>query len=610
MPATVDPLARGKVYDRLSLSILPEVAGGHAVIFALFALLNAFALPRSLALPVIAGNLVAAGFGTAVAGSAHRGWFAARHATAATAVVHLVSIGVVINAYRLLGDPMRAVFVSLGIVSAGCFLLSLPWLVAVVVTAVAGWEVTHLAIAGEAAVAGSGLFYLLASAILALVIHRVRRRHFGELLANEEALRDLVDHGGMLVQSVGADGIVRFVNHAWLQALGWSAEEVVGRSVFDFVPAAGREHCRQLLGDLLITGERREVTLDLTTRDGGKRTLEGTVTVRREAGRAVYTRGLFQDVTESRRLAGELSSRDELLRQVAEQGDRVFWVYDLDNRCYTYVSPGFTRLSGWRPEELMERPELFSQLFFAEDDELMRDLVRRTVTEGVVDADHRLRHRDGSERWVHLGARLIAAVAGGGRRIVGISEDVTGRQQQVQAYERLAKVDGLTGLANRRRFDEALLGEWGRHLRSGRSLSLLIVDVDHFKRLNDTFGHVAGDDCLQRIARAFERSIRRRPDLVARIGGEEFAFVLPDTAVEGAVEVAVRVHAEVARIDPDGRYEVPTVSVGVASLVPRLGEEADALVTAADTALYAAKRAGRGRTEVAQAGERLREEAS
>jgi len=610
MPATADPHVRGKAYDRLSLSILPGVAGGHAVIFVLFALLNAFSLPRSLALPVVAGNLLAAAFGTAVAWSARRGWIAAGHAAVATTVVHLVSIGVVVNAYRVLDDPMRAVFVSLGIVSAGWFVLSLRWLLVVVAAAVGGWELVHLLVVGETAAVGGGIYYLLASAVLALVIHRVRRRHFGELVANEEALRDLVDHGGMLVQSVGADGVVRFVNHAWLQALGWSVDEVVGRSIFDFVPAAEREQCQALFGRILASGDRQEVAIEMATRDGERRTLEGTVTVRREAGRAVYTRGLFQDVTERQRLADELTSRDELLRQVAEQGDRVFWTYDLENRRFTYVSPGFARLTGWPPEELPARPELFFELFFAEEDDLMRNLVRETVAAGSVEADHRLRHRDGSERWVHLGARLVSEMAGGRRRIVGISEDVTLRKQQEEAYERLAKVDGLTGIANRRRFDEALLGEWRRHLRSGRPLSLLIVDVDHFKRLNDTFGHVAGDACLKRIARAFDRAVHRRSDLVARIGGEEFAFVLPDTGVEGAVEVAERVHAEVARIDPDGRFDVPTVSVGVASRIPRLGEEADALATDADVALYEAKRAGRNRTEVARGGEPLREEVS
>jgi diguanylate cyclase (GGDEF)-like protein len=163
-----------------------------------------------------------------------------------------------------------------------------------------------------------------------------------------------------------------------------------------------------------------------------------------------------------------------------------------------------------------------------------------------------------------------------------------------------ARIDGLTRIANRRRFDETLLQEWGRHLRTQQPLSLLICDVDHFKLYNDGYGHQAGDECLKSVAGAISRCFRAG-DLVARYGGEEFAVVLPHTNLAGAVLVAERVRSAVAAAalphaaSPSG--DRVTVSIGVASKTPQPTDGADArtLVAEADRNLYLAKHRGRNR---------------
>ena len=155
-----------------------------------------------------------------------------------------------------------------------------------------------------------------------------------------------------------------------------------------------------------------------------------------------------------------------------------------------------------------------------------------------------------------------------------------------------ARIDGLTQIANRRRFDEYLLQEWSRHLRIQQPLSLLMCDVDHFKRYNDTNGHQAGDDCLKGVAKAISWCFRSG-DLVARYGGEEFALVLPHTNLAGAVQVAERVRAAVEEI------AIPqvTISIGVACATPRAESAPDGrtLVEEADRHLYLAKQRGRNR---------------
>ena len=166
-----------------------------------------------------------------------------------------------------------------------------------------------------------------------------------------------------------------------------------------------------------------------------------------------------------------------------------------------------------------------------------------------------------------------------------------------QKLERLSAIDGLTGIANRRQFDEALNRLWRRALRESSPISLIMIDIDHFKSYNDTYGHLAGDDCLRVVAQALSQTVKRPFDLVSRYGGEEFAVILPDTNREGAMlmahEMRRRVEAlAVPRGQPDQNDHV-TVSAGVASLIP--SGEPSSLIAAADACLYQAKRSGRNR---------------
>jgi|SRR5580704_9782799 diguanylate cyclase (GGDEF)-like protein len=159
-----------------------------------------------------------------------------------------------------------------------------------------------------------------------------------------------------------------------------------------------------------------------------------------------------------------------------------------------------------------------------------------------------------------------------------------------------ARVDALTRIANRRRFDEYLLQEWGRHLRIKQPLSLLICDVDHFKLYNDAYGHQAGDDCLKKVAQAISQGFRAG-DLVARYGGEEFAIILPQTNCAGAVQVAERVRSLVASAaivhTNSPICDRVTVSIGVACETPQSPKaDARSLIEAADRHVYLAKHRG------------------
>ncbi|WP_392482438.1 PAS domain S-box protein [Nostoc sp. C110] len=175
--------------------------------------------------------------------------------------------------------------------------------------------------------------------------------------------------------------------------------------------------------------------------------------------------------------------------------------------------------------------------------------------------------------------------------------------QQLQAaneeLQRLATLDGLTQIANRRRFDQYLENEWHRLKREQMPLSLILFDVDFFKRYNDTYGHLAGDDCLRQLGSALKSVIKRPADLVARYGGEEFAVILPNTEIEGAISVAQTIRQAVSDlIIPHAQSSVcdrVTVSLGVASIVPNSETSPQDLINAADKSLYIAKQQGRDR---------------
>jgi diguanylate cyclase (GGDEF)-like protein len=168
----------------------------------------------------------------------------------------------------------------------------------------------------------------------------------------------------------------------------------------------------------------------------------------------------------------------------------------------------------------------------------------------------------------------------------------------------LSSTDALTGITNRRGFDEALVAEWRRATRGGHALALAMLDVDHFKSYNDFYGHPAGDQCLRAVAALVEKFGRRTGDLVARYGGEEFALLAPSTDAAELTALAETICRELERLalpHAQSPYGVITISIGVAAMVPDEANDAGMLVRAADQALYRAKLAGRNRATAAGA---------
>ncbi len=175
-------------------------------------------------------------------------------------------------------------------------------------------------------------------------------------------------------------------------------------------------------------------------------------------------------------------------------------------------------------------------------------------------------------------------------------------KQANRELQRLATLDGLTGVANRRRFDQYLESEWWHMTREGLPLSLILCDIDFFKKYNDTYGHQAGDACLRRVADALRFCLKRSTDLVARYGGEEFAIILPNTTSSGAFEIAEEIRAVINSLEIVHEQslvsEHVTLSLGVACMHPTPNTSPNTLVAVADEGLYQAKASGRNRAFV------------
>ncbi len=204
--------------------------------------------------------------------------------------------------------------------------------------------------------------------------------------------------------------------------------------------------------------------------------------------------------------------------------------------------------------------------------------------------------RSGRRRYLAADASPIFDDAGKLVAVVQTLRDMTDEKAAQIALEQLATRDGLTGLANRRCFDDTLQAEWARAMRQQQALSLLMVDVDNFKAFNDANGHLGGDECLKLIAAAVASEMRTN-DLVARYGGEEFAVILPNQSLKGAAIVAERIRYRVEQMQvPHGKSNLHvTVSIGAATAIAATDTDPSALVATADAALYRAKHMGRNR---------------
>jgi diguanylate cyclase (GGDEF)-like protein/PAS domain S-box-containing protein len=312
---------------------------------------------------------------------------------------------------------------------------------------------------------------------------------------------------------------------------------------------------------------------------------------------------LVRQFARRQRMAAAFAAKEADFRLLAEgSGDTVMRI-DADDRI-RYASPSSLRLLGLRPDQLVGK----SALAGVHPDDLAQvtEIVARLKRGDIEEArmTHRLLHPHKGEIWIESTLRVTRKSSGEIDGAIVISRDVTEQKGLAVKLETLATEDGLTELANRRSFDERLAQEWGRACRERTPLGLLMIDLDRFKAYNDSYGHLAGDDCMRTVAAILKAEVHRTGDLAARYGGEEFSVLLPDTDAAGCARLGERIRhalrAQGLRHEANPPSGLVTASVGGAVCWPFLERDAGpaSLVETADRALYAAKAGGRDRLEM------------
>ena len=299
-------------------------------------------------------------------------------------------------------------------------------------------------------------------------------------------------------------------------------------------------------------------------------------------------------------LVSALAAKEANFRMLAEGSSDMVTRIGLDERIQ-YASPSTSRIVGWSPAQLVGTPALAG--VNPQDLPRVKEIVAAMKQGDAEEAriTYRTRHREKTEIWIESTLRVTRTLGGDIDGVVAISRDMTEQKHLEDKLAMLATEDGLTGLANRRRFDERLLQEWKRAYRDKTSLALLMIDLDHFKAFNDEYGHPAGDECLRVFARILEAEMLRTTDLAARYGGEEFAVLLPGTDAAGCARIGERIRSALRQAALPHAKNAPgwlvTASLGGAVCRPAFERSVGhaSLLEAADRALYAAKEGGRDR---------------
>jgi diguanylate cyclase (GGDEF)-like protein/PAS domain S-box-containing protein len=340
---------------------------------------------------------------------------------------------------------------------------------------------------------------------------------------------------------------------------------------------------------------------------------------------ARLTRSLSREMITRRVFERALRTSEERYRQLAEHSKDVIWTLDLGTRRFTYVSPSIEGARGFTPEEVVSQPlsasllpESHAKIMAMLEEHLRRiDAGDQSALSAMTEVEQP--HKNGGVVVSEVVASFLLDADGKPQSVLGVSRNITERRRveaqlreandklrgQLEEIENLhvalqeqAIRDSLTGCFNRRYLDETLERELSRSRREGNPLSLVILDLDHFKQINDTYGHQAGDQALVVLAETLRADIRHE-DVLCRYGGEEFIILMPHMPLATAAERAEAWRQKIADIRvPFGKFELTfTTSAGVAAY-PDHGKTPDELSQSADLALYLAKNGGRNRVVV------------
>ncbi len=433
-----------------------------------------------------------------------------------------------------------------------------------------------------------------AAAIFAFSDAQDRRAAERALRESEEMYRNLVETSNDLIWSVDREGRWTYLNGAAVRRIwGGEAADMLGRAFSDSLAAEVRERDLAVFQGILQGEPQYNYETRHLRRDGAPVDLSfNAIALRNAAGEIAGATGTARDITEAKQAAAALYESVARLRLAVDAADLYYWERSIADNTFSWGrDPGV--LLGLPAAGVGGHPD-FRTLIHPDDRERYEDVCTRSLDAGEPHfCEFRIVSREGRIRWLVARGRVVYGENGAPARVIGVSQDVSERKRQEEEVRYLAYHDTLTGLPNRRLLDDRLRQSVFAAQRRDARLAVMVIDLDHFKTVNDSLGHKAGDAVLREVANRLIGCVRKA-DTLARQGGDEFVIVIPDLALETDCSVVAEkiLRALVPEIRVDGRSFTIGASIGI-SVFPADAGDGETLLRNADVAMYRAKELGR-----------------
>lgn len=406
-------------------------------------------------------------------------------------------------------------------------------------------------------------------------------------------LSEILNTVGAFIYAKDLCGCYTYANQLVLNLFEQTKEDVIGKDDSHFFDVAINKQMMENDQLVMQQGKMLETEESNILKSSGEQRIYHTVKkpLYDQLGNIIGMCGVSTDITEKKRLENIVKEQNKLLDIVLNNVDAHIYMKD-NNRTFKYVNSHVAKLFGLPAKEIIGKKETdilseqVAEHFYQSDKKLFETGKRQRIEETVVGEDGQLHH--------YLSVKIPFKKEGEEPVLIGFSTEVTELFQLKEEFKKQANTDPLTGLYNRRYFVEHAEREFRRAQRNGQPLAVISLDIDHFKKINDQYGHPVGDEVLIAVSKNLLPSLRSE-DVLARIGGEEFAIVLPETDLEQAAVIAERIRQQQEELCLIGSWPgeiIVHVSVGVA-LKRTTDSNFDALFSRSDQALYNAKNNGR-----------------
>lgn len=424
----------------------------------------------------------------------------------------------------------------------------------------------------------------------------LRKRTENALKEQENYLRAIIETTPECICVVGQDGIILDINPKGLEVLGrYEKETTLGTSIIDAVISSDRPSVTKAIRSAL-EGETHRVEFTIM-RSGNHAWLDARLAPLLDSENVIVASlVVIRDITDRRLAEDKLRKSEAQLAKAQEIAHVGSWIWDIATGELDWSDEVY-RIFG-QTHEFVPTYERFIDLIHSDDQQIVTDAVRQSISHTTpYRVEHRIVRPGGDIRFVAERGELAVNERGTPVRMVGIVHDITDRKHAEMEIERLAFTDSLTGLYNRRSFDESISQQIARHRRSQGPFALMLIDLDDFGTINNTLGHQAGDELLISIAKRLSNNFKRQTDIVARLGGDEFVVLM--THIDDDPEHVCRklasnlVEALKQPHTVAGKPMLATASVGVALCWGKKNITADDMLKAADEAMYEAKKAGK-----------------